>query len=406
MVTVGVTPETTLVTLGFVFAGVTLGTLSGLVPGLHANNFALLLAGFAPAIPAPPLQVGAAMLAAGVTHTFLDIVPSLAIGVPDPALAPSALPGHRLVLQGRGREALRLSAMGSLLAVGLAVPLAIPVTLAMERAYPIITANLSLVLGTVSVLLVATERTLSARFGGAVALLASGALGVLTLDVPPGGVLPAGSMLAPLFAGLFGAPILIEAMSGEGVPPQSDARVTVGSGVVLSVGTVGTLAGALVGYIPAISAAIAAAAALVVLPHRGPRAFIIATSGVSTANTIFALFALVALGSPRTGVLVAVDRVGVPLHLPVLLASIAIAAAAGFLLVLVVGDRYLAVVGAVNNVVVSLGVLAFLSVLVLALTGPVGLAVFGVSTVVGLVPAQFGARRTTCMGVLLVPLAL
>jgi Predicted membrane protein len=333
-------------------------------------------------------------------------VPSLAIGVPDPALAPSALPGHRLVLQGRGREALRLSAMGSLLAVALAVPLAIPVTLAMERAYPIITANLSLVLGTVSVLLVVTERTMAARFGGAVALLASGALGVLTLDVPAGGVLPAGSMLAPLFAGLFGAPILIEAISGEGVPPQGDARVTVGRGVVLSVGAVGTLAGALVGYIPAISSAIAAAAALVVLPHRGPRAFIVATSGVNTANTVFALFALVALGSPRTGVLVAVDRVGVPLNLPVLLASVGIAAAAGFLLVLVVGDRYLAVVGAVDNVVVSLGVLAFLCVLVVALTGPVGLAVFGVSTVVGLVPAQFGARRMTCMGVLLVPLAL
>jgi putative membrane protein len=406
MVTVGVTPETTVVTLGFVLAGIALGTMSGLVPGLHANNFALLLAGFAPAIPADPLPVGAAMLAAGVTHTFLDIVPSLAIGVPDPALAPSALPGHRLVLQGRGREALRLSAMGSLLAVALAVPLALPVTLAMERVYPIITANLSLVLGTVSVLLVVTEQTMEARFGGGVALLASGALGVLTLDVPAGGVLPAGSMLAPLFAGLFGAPILIEAISGEGVPPQADARVTVGRRVVLSVGAVGTLAGALVGYIPAISSAIAAAAALVVLPHRGPRAFVVATSGVNTANTVFALFALVALGSPRTGVLVAVDRVGVPLHLPVLLASVAIAAAAGFLLVLVVGDRYLAVVGAVDNVVVSVGVLAFLCVLVLALTGPVGLAVFGVSTIVGLVPARFGARRMTCMGVLLVPLAL
>ncbi|MFT4944326.1 MAG: putative membrane protein, partial [Halovenus sp.] len=212
MVTVGVTPETTVVTLGFVLAGITLGTASGLVPGLHANNFALLLAGFAPAIPAPPLYIGAAMLAAGVTHTFLDIVPALALGVPDPALAPTALPGHRLVLQGRGHEALRLSAMGSVLAVGLAVPLAVPVTLAMERVYPVVAANLSLVLGTVSVLLVVTERTTTARVGGVVVLLASGTLGLLTLDVPTGGVLPAGSMLAPLFAGLFGAPILVEAL--------------------------------------------------------------------------------------------------------------------------------------------------------------------------------------------------
>lgn len=405
-VTVGFTPETTVVTLAFVFAGIALGTVSGLIPGLHANNFALLLAGFAPSIPAHPLYVGAAMLAAGVTHTFLDIVPALALGVPDPALAPTALPGHRLVLQGRGHEALRLSALGSALAVALAIPLAIPVTLGMERAYPTIAANLSLVLVTVSVLLVVSERTMEARLGGALALLGSGILGILTLDVPTGGVLPAGDMLAPLFAGLFGAPILIEALSGSGVPPQDDERVTTSGGFILSVGFVGTVAGALVGYLPAISSAIAAAAALVVLPHRGPRAFVLASSGVSTANTVFALFALVALGSPRTGVLVALESSDVPHNLPVLLGSVAIAAACGFLLVLVLGDRYLTAVGAVDNVVLVLGVLGFLCMLVVAFTGIVGVAVFVASTAVGLIPARFGARRMTCMGVLLVPLAV
>lgn len=405
-VTVGVAPETTVFLLSFIFGGIVLGTLSGLTPGLHANNFALLLAGFAPAIPAHPQYVGAAMLAAGVTHTFLDVVPALALGVPDPAFAPSALPGHKLVLEGRGREALRLSAMGSALAVGLAVPLAIPITLGMERAYPTIAANLSLVLGTVSVLLVITERTMIARVGGVIALLASGALGLLTLDVPAGGVLPAGDMLAPLFAGLFGAPILIEALGGSGVPPQEDGTVTRGRGFVFSVAAVGTVAGALVGYLPAISSAIAAAAALAILPHRGPRAFIVATSGVSTANTVFALFALVALGSPRTGVLVALESADVPHNLPILLASVAIAAVCGFLLVLVIGDRYLELVGSIDNVILSVGVLCFLLLLVLAFTGPVGVGVFLVSTLVGLVPGRFGSRRMTCMGVLLIPLTI
>ena len=403
---VSIAPETTFVTLAFVAAGIFLGTLSGLVPGLHANNFALLLAGFAPSIPADPQFVGAAMLAAGVTHTFLDIVPALALGVPDPAMAPTALPGHTLVLQGRGREALRLSALGSALAVALAVPLALPVTVLMQRIYPTIAAHLTLVLGTVSVLLVVTERTTGARLGAALALGGSGVLGILTLDVPAGGVLPAGDMLAPLFAGLFGAPILIEALQGGGVPPQADARVTTSRRFVLAVGFVGTLAGALVGYLPAISSAIAAAGALVVLPHRGPRAFVVATSGVNTANTVFALFALVALGNPRTGVLVALESAGVPHNLPLLLGTVGIAAAAGFVLVVAVGDAYLDVVGSLDNAVLSVGVLLFLCVLVVAFTGPVGLGVFGVSTLVGLIPARFGARRMTLMGVLLVPLAL
>ena len=159
------------------------------------------------------------MLAAGVVHAFLDVVPTLAIGVPDPVMAATALPAHWPVLRGRGHEALRLSALDSALAVAFAVPLAVPVTVAMQRVYPAIAANLSLVLGSVCVLMIVTEQTWFGRAGAAVALGASGVLGVLALDVPTGGVLPAGNMLAPLFAGLFGTPILIEALSGEGVPP-------------------------------------------------------------------------------------------------------------------------------------------------------------------------------------------
>jgi putative membrane protein len=405
-VTTTVEPAATATALGFVCGGIALGTLSGLVPGLHANNFALLLAAFAPSIPGPARYVGMAMLAAGVVHTFLDVVPALALGVPDPAMAASALPGHRLVLQGQGREALRLSALGSGLAVAFAVPLALPVTRAMEQAYPTIRANLAVLLTAVVVALVATERTWWARLGAALAVGASGLLGLATLDLPAGGLLPAGDMLAPLFAGLFGAPILLEALGGEGVPPQAGPEVTTTRRFVAGVALVGTFAGAIVGYLPGISSAIAATAALVVVPSRGPRPFVIATSGVNTANTIFALFALVALGTPRTGVLVAFDDTGAPLVLPLLLCSVAIAAAVGFVLVVTVGDRYLAAVGQVDNTRLCVGVLCLLCVLVFALAGWVGLAVFAGSSLVGLVPARFGARRATLMGVLLVPLAV
>ena len=94
----------TLLAFAFVAGGIALGTASGLLPGLHANNMAFLLAGVAPSVPGPPLYVAMAMLSAGVVHTFLDVVPSLALGVPDASMAAVALPGHRLVLEGRGRE--------------------------------------------------------------------------------------------------------------------------------------------------------------------------------------------------------------------------------------------------------------------------------------------------------------
>jgi putative membrane protein len=399
-------PTATAIALGFVLGGVGLGTISGLTPGIHANTFALLLAAAAPTIPGPPRFVGAAMLAAGVVHTFLDVVPALALGVPDPSMAPSALPGHRLMLQGRGREALRLSALGSGLAICFAIPLALPITALMERAYPTILEHLSLVLGSVIVLLVTTERTPRARLGALLAVAGSGALGVLTLDLQPGGVLDVGGMLMPLFTGLFGAPILVDALSGEGFPEQGDAAVTTPPGMVAGIALLGTLSGAFVGYLPGISSAIAATGALVAIPRNGPRAFVVATSGVNTANAVFALFALLALGDPRTGVLVALDSAGVPISLPLLLAAVAIAAAAGFVLVVALGDRYLALVGRLNHTRLCLGVIAALLGLVALFAGWLGLAVFVGAAIVGLIPARLGARRASLMGVLLVPLAL
>lgn len=405
-VTIAVDPNGTALAVAFVASGVALGTASGLVPGLHANNFALLLAAVLPAVPGPPQYVGAAMLAAGVVHTFLDIVPALALGVPDPAMAVTALPGHRLVIRGRGREALRLSALGSGLAVAFAVPLALPVTAGMERVYPHLRDHLPVVLTAVIVALVLTERTRRARAGAAVGVAASGALGLLALDLPADGVLPAGDMLAPLFAGLFGAPVLVEAIGGAGVPPQADAAVTTPRRAVAAVALAGALAGAVVGYLPGISSAIAATGVLIAMPGGGPRAFVVATSGVNTANTIFALFALVSLGTPRTGVLVALDGAGVPLNLPLFLASIGLAAVSGFLLVLALGDRYLRLVGSLDYTRLCVGVLALLCLLVVGLAGPLGLAVFAASAAVGLVPARVGAKRANLMGVLLVPLAL
>lgn len=400
-------PGSSLTALTFIAGGVALGTVSGLVPGLHANNMALLMAGVAPSIPGPSLYVGMAMLAAGVVHTFLDVVPALALGVPDPAMAVVALPGHRLVLEGRGREALRLSALGSGVAVALALPLAIPVTAVMTSVWPTMRTHLSVILAGVAILLVATEHDRRSRIVGGVSFLASAALGIATLDLDPAAPIASGGILAPIFAGLFGAPVLVDAIGGAGVPPQADSGVALSRSTVGIFGGLGTLAGAIVGYVPAVSSAIASTFALLAIPDRsGAREFVVTTSGVNTANTIFALFALVAIGSPRTGVLVALDRVGAPLVLSHLLAAVAIAAGLGFVLVIVLGDRYLAVVGRIDATRLSVAVLIALGGLSYLFAGPLGVGIYVASAIIGLVPARFGARRATLMGVLIGPIAL
>lgn len=395
-----------LLALGFACGGVALGVCSGLVPGLHANTLALLLAAVAPAVPAPPLALALAMVAAGVVHTCLDVVPALALGVPDAAMAASALPGHRLVLAGRGREALRLSALGSGTALLVAVPVAVPVTAFATEAYPLAREHLPLVLAAVVAALLWTESGWRRRLVGVGSLAASGGLGVVALDLPTGG-LAVGGPLMPLLGGLFGAPILLEAADGGGVPRQDDAALGLSRVGVGAAALAGTAGGAAVGYLPGVSAGVASTLSLPATPGTAPdREYVVATSAANTATAVFTVFALVALGTPRSGVLVAVDRIGAPRALVPLLAATVFAGVVGVGLVPRVGDRALRVVGDLDPTRLSLGVLAGLVALAALLTGGLGVGLFAVATVVGLLPARSGCRRVYLMGVLLVPIGL
>jgi len=401
-----VAPGASAAALLAVTTGVLLGTCSGLIPGLHVNSLALLLAAAAPTVPGPPQLVGAAMLAAGVTHSFLDVVPTLALGVPDAAMAVSALPGHRLVMGGRGREALRVSALGSGVAVAVAFVLAVPVTAAATVVAPLVYDFLPVVVVALLLALLAREPTRRARLGGCLAVAASGALGVVALPLQPESLLPAGDVLAPLFAGLFGAPVLLAAYRGAGVPEQDDPAVAGGPRSVVEPGLAGSIAGAAVAYVPGVSGAIAAVFAVEATRSDGDRAFVAALSGVNTANTVFALYALFALGAPHTGVLVAFERAALPKTLPLLLASIALAACAGAVLVPVLGDRYFRLVRRLNHRRLTAGVCALLVVLAWVFAGWLGVALLAAATLVGLIPPYFSARRVHLMAVLLVPLAL
>jgi putative membrane protein len=320
-------------------------------------------------------------------------------------MAATALPGHRLVIAGRGREAVRLSALGSGVAVAAAIPLAVPVTRVMTGLYPTLRAHLPVVLGAAVAALLVTERSLRAAAAGLCCFLASGVLGAATLDLTPAAPLAVGGVLTPLFAGLFGAPVLLDAMGGGGVPAQADPAIAASRRAVGATALLGTLGGAAVGYLPGVSSAVAAVVVLSAVPgSAGARGYVVATSGVNTANSVFALFALVSLGTPRTGVLVAFDDVGAPLNLPVMLSSVVVAAAVGFALVLLLGDRYLRVVGRADYARVSVGILGLLAALSFLFSGLVGVGVFCLAAGLGMAPPRLGCRRVHLMGVLIAPL--
>ena len=89
--------------MGSFFVGIFLGCMTGLIPGFHVNNVALLALSISPlAVGAgiPLSAVAAVIVSMSTVHTFLNYIPSALIGAPDGDTALALLPGHRMLISG------------------------------------------------------------------------------------------------------------------------------------------------------------------------------------------------------------------------------------------------------------------------------------------------------------------
>ena len=114
--------------IGSFLFGIMLGCMTGLIPGFHVNNVALI------ALSLSPLAVGAGIpldavagtiVATGTVHTFLNYIPSALVGAPDGDTALALLPGHRMLISGQAAQGVAYSARGSQMGMFLSIPLLI-----------------------------------------------------------------------------------------------------------------------------------------------------------------------------------------------------------------------------------------------------------------------------------------
>jgi len=352
-----------------VILGCIVGVLTGLVPGLHPNTFLPFLSGTA-------FIIGLA-----VSHSFFDFLPAIMLGAPDEAASLSVLPGHKMLLRGKGLEAFRLTILGGLFAGTAAVAL-IPF-LGFVKQIP---ALVPLVLGF-------TLLTMLKTAGKKLPTLAIMAAAAIT-----GHYALAANALPAMLAGFFGtSTILFSLAKRPMIPPQlphADARITHRQAGLAA------LAGWLAGLFPAVSPSVAAMA---VCPRMRAREFLAVLGGTNTVYAVAAVLAIHVIGRPRSGAAIAVAAE----YPPLLVIAGASLAAIGFSAWLAweLSRPLVLAFNKVNHRAASLVALAVV-IGITALGGTQALVFLSVSTVIGLVCLAWGVRRSTCMASLLIPVLL
>lgn len=431
-----------------IVAGYLLGVISGLIPGIHTNNFALILLAMSPLLSdkgVPVFYVAVIVLSNSLSHTFHDIIPAIFLGAPNDDTALAVLPGHTLLLEGRGAEAVRLSALGSAGSVALALFIALPLSMIFVTAYPMIQTYLAWILIVIVLLMIMTERgehvrgqgSLShwkSRFFALLVFLMSGLLGVFAFRTEylmrPIVSFGEPSILLPLLSGLFGSSqLIISLMSDPVIPVQLRSRLELERKRIFRGILVGGVSGSLVAWLPGVSSSIATVFARLFVRQdfskgenrysryseedmiASAKEFIVSVSGVNTCNAIFGLVTLAAIGKTRNGAMVVVNDLldGVSLDastIVLFLCVIALTAIMSYFSTIYLGDRVHLWLLSVDYPVLCYSVIAVLALLVLLFTGLFGLVVFIISTSIGMLAPFLKVRKSHAMGVILLPVIL
>ena len=391
----------------FILAGIGFGTFTGLVPGIHVNLICILLLGISSTFMGlNPYYLVALIISMSVTHTILDFIPSILLGCPEDSTALSVLPGHKMLLKGKGLEAIYLTIVGGI-GVILFFVLMIPILIKIIPIfYETVKNYIHYILIAIVLCLILTEKGYRKLLGLFVFLI-SGLLGLIAFNIPG---ISSTLLFFPLFTGLFGISTLLISINSETKLPKQDNEIQeVKTSLVINGIVKAFFSGLLVGTLPGVGAAQATVLSQQITRKTDMKEFLVSIGGINTATAIFSLVALYTIGKPRSGAAVAVKKLVENFGINELILVVAaglIATGIASLLALFLSKRFLNVMEKISYKKLSLSIIIVLIGLTIFLTGWIGILILFVSTMIGLLAPLLNVKRSFAMGVLMLPIIL
>ncbi len=385
--------------------GIMAGIITGLVPGIHINLIASLILSASVFLLqySSQLVLAVFIVSMAITHTITDFIPSCFFSAPDSGdTALSVLPAHRLLLKGRGYEAVRLTAIGSL--GGLVMVLILtPVFLIIVRPfYNMISAYIGYILVASVLFLIFKEKS---RLWATIIFFMAGVLGLGVLNLPN-----LNDPLFPMLSGLFGTSILVLSIKNKTKIPNQNYNVNkidkkeFGKSV-----SGGIIASSLVGFLPGIGSAQAAIIASSLFKKISMRGTLILIGGINTIVMSISFIALYSIEKARNGAVLVVSKILGQVtidNLFLFLGVSLVVAIVAFFITLKMAKMFSSFINKVNYGRICLSIFFLIVGLVTIISGFLGLFVLTVSTFVGMIPALRGIGRNHLMGCLILPVIL
>lgn len=388
-------------------AGIVAGIITGLIPGIHINlvSTITLLLSVHLVEWFSYQQLVVFIISMGIIHSFIDFIPSIVFGVPNSDTALSVLPAHKLVIEGKGKEALFLSASGSLIGAFAGIPLLFLLFYILPSIIAFITPYISIILFSIVLWFIVEEKLPKKMLWPILFVSIACLYGILLLNS-----FHLREPLLVLFTGLFGIASLLYSLAGENnsLPPQLPATKSLPKGSLKSI-VVGNCCAAICSALPGLGNAQAASIMTLFYKTTNSKIFLVITSSLNTTSFFVSIITLYLLDKARNGAIVVVSQLVEAISFEFLLQILIICyivCCVGFVLTRILGEVILDGITRVNETYMN-GVLCGILFLVVFITeGIYGVICTIGITSLGLIGLFLEVRRVHFMSILLIPVGL
>ena len=393
--------------------GVLAGTITGLIPGIHINLIAIMLLTISPSLLTltSPLTLAIFIISIAITHTFLDFIPSIFLGAPDEDSFLSVLPGHQLLLKGRGYFAVVFTLYGSLAALGIILFFTPIFIYFLPIIYPYFQKIMWIILILVSLYLVISEK--DKKLWALMIFLLSGFLGIASLN------LNIQEPLLPLFTGLFGASgLIISIRQKTEIPEQKIAplkNIRLSKTSIIKSTSASIIAAPFTAFLPGLGASQAALIGKQSLNIQDQREFLFLLGAINTIVMGLSFITLYSIERTRTGAAVALNQLlpNITLsNLLIILTAIAITGILSFIIGINISKPIAKNIHRIPYEKLSRIILIIIIIIITIFSDStlqgalLGILIFITSTALGIFTILTGVKRMHLMGCLLVPTIL
>lgn len=385
--------------------GIIAGSITGLTPGLHINLVALLLlvsSGFFLNYFSP-LALAIFIISMSITHTFVDFVPSIFLGAPDDDTCLSTLPGHKLLLKGKGFGAVRLTLIGSFLALFVILLMTPLFLIILPKIYPVLKQVMFFILVFISMFLIFKEK--ENRFWAFFLFMLSGVFGIATLNLA---VIK--QPLLPMLSGLFGVSLLFMSIFQKvNLPKQKIDDIEISNKECFKAMTTSAFSASLCSFLPGLGSAQAAVLGSEFYKKIKQETFLVLLGAINTIVMGLSFVALYSIGKTRTGSAAIISKLIENFsfnYLVLFLGVIFISGCISYILTSVYARFFALNISKINYSWLCLSMIILVFCASIFFSGVYSILVLITGTSIGIFSSIKGVKKMFLMGCLLLPTIL